>query len=46
MQEPAEGGKLTGFWLSSLFDPEDGRNMFLRNIAVPPNSTELKPRRP
>jgi hypothetical protein len=41
MQELAEEG---GLWFSLLFDPEDGSNMFLRNIAVPPNSTALKPK--
>jgi hypothetical protein len=43
MQAPAEeGSKLNGLWLSIIFDPEDGRNMF----TVSPNSTSLKPRRP
>jgi hypothetical protein len=32
-----------GFLLGLLFDLEDGRNIFLRNVGLFPNYTELNP---
>lgn len=34
------------FLLSLQFDPEDGGNMFIRNVGFSPNYTVLQPRRP
>jgi hypothetical protein len=37
-----EGGKLEQFLLASLFLPEDGENIFLRNVGLFPNYVVLQ----
>jgi hypothetical protein len=34
-----------GYLLGLLFYPEDGSDMLLRNVGLPPNYTPLQPRR-
>jgi hypothetical protein len=34
-----------GFMLGLFFNPEDGDDIFLRNIELSPNCTDLQPRR-
>jgi hypothetical protein len=33
----------TGFFFGVFFDPENGGDMFLRNVGLSPNYTALKP---
>jgi hypothetical protein len=39
------GRKLSLFVFGLLFDPEDGGDMFFRNVKLPLNYTTLQPRR-